>query len=102
MVEGRAGQEYATRVSQSFEPCGYIHPVAVDVSVLGNHVAEIDADAKSDFPGFRYGGLPRDLAPLHLDRTAHGLDHALKLGKQAVASRLDQSPGVSGNRRFEE
>jgi hypothetical protein len=46
------------RLGQSFEPCGNIDTVAVDVVLLDNDVAEIDADAEFDaallgIPSFR-------------------------------------------------
>src|ERR1700730_19349875 len=46
----------AARLGEPLEPRGDIHAVAKDVTALGDHVAEINADAKADAPLFGYTG----------------------------------------------
>ncbi len=68
-----------------------IDAVAVDVLALDNDVAEIDADAEIEplvlaaAAAFCLG-----LLPLHLDRAAQCIDHAVELDQQAIAHGLDQ------------
>ncbi len=38
----------AARLGQALQPGGHVHPLAVDVIPVLDHVAEIDADAKPD------------------------------------------------------
>jgi hypothetical protein len=53
-----------------------IDTIAEDVVVLGNDVAEIDADAKPDAPLVGHLGLPVEHAALHLGRAPHRVDNA--------------------------
>src|SRR5271165_1136266 len=48
MVAHRAGDAEAARLGQSFEAGGDIDPVAEDVALVEDDVAEIDPDAKLD------------------------------------------------------
>ena len=86
------GNEDAARLGEGFEPRRDVDPVAKDVAVLDDDVAEIDADAEFD----AFGGRHRDVAlghpALQFDRAAHRVDDAGKLGEEAVAGRLDDAP----------
>ena len=54
-------------------------------------------------PSFgRHTDVPLDEAALHLDRAAHGVDHAAELDERAVAGALDDAPMVRGDRRVDE
>ena len=59
----------------------------------------MSADAKLDAAVGRQGGVALDEARLHLDRAAHGIDHAAEFDANAVAGALDDAPrrrGVGG------
>jgi hypothetical protein len=60
---------------------------------------QMSADAKLDAAVGRQAGVALDEARLHLDRTAHGIDHAAEFDENAVAGALDDAPmrrGVGG------
>jgi len=60
-------------------------------------VADIDAHAKFDPPCRRHGGIAGDHFALHLDGTAHGVDHTGEFNKEPVAGRLDDATAVLGD-----
>jgi hypothetical protein len=73
LVVGRAGDGDAARFRQLFEVRGDVHAVAVEVALLTDHVAEIDADAEAD--ALRNGKilLPLGHAALDEDRAVGGI-----------------------------
>jgi hypothetical protein len=46
--------------------------------------------------------MPLDEAVLHLDRAAHGVDHAAELDKDAVSGSLDDAPVMRGDGRIDQ
>src|SRR5262249_54209297 len=76
---------------------GHVHPIAVDVAVLHDHVAEIDSDAEFDPPLAGDIGVAINHAVLHFDRAAHRLDRAGELDQYAIARRLHDAPLVLGD-----
>ena len=81
-------------LGQGFEPCGDIDAVAVDVVLIADDVAEIDADAELDPPLRRDGGVAHGHLALHVDRAAHRIDDAAELHQQAVAGGLDDAAAM--------
>ena len=63
-------------------------------SLLDDHVAEIDADAKPDAPLVGHIGLAVDHPALHLDGAAHRVDDAGEFRQQAVAGVLDDAAAM--------
>ena len=57
----------------------------------------MDADAELDAALRRQAGIALDHAVLHLDRAAHGVDHAAELDDAAVAGALDDAAMVHGD-----
>src|SRR5262249_6661466 len=82
---------------QRFEPGGNIDAVAADVAILDDDVADIDPHAKFDAVPCRCGGVAGDHLALQLDRTAHRVDDAGELGKEAVAGGLDDATAMLGD-----
>jgi hypothetical protein len=78
--------------------CRDVHAVAVDVVALGDHIAQMHPDAKSEAPVFRHGSISCRHAALDLGRTFHRLDHAAELGQHAVAHELDDAAAVARDR----
>ena len=72
-------------LGERFQPRRDVDTVAEDVVVLGDHVAEVDANAKSDAPLLGDHALAVDHPTLHLGGAAHRVDHAGKFRQQAVA-----------------
>jgi len=60
-------------------------------------VADIDAHAKFDPPCRRHGGIAGDHLALHLDGTAHSVNHAGEFNKEAVAGGFDDATPMLGD-----
>src|SRR5262245_55527872 len=89
----------ASRCCDLLKPGGDVDPIAEDVVALDDDVAEVDANAESNAAIFwNVDGLG-DHRCLHLDRAAHGIDHARELQQQAVAGGLDDAAAVTGDGR---
>src|SRR4030095_6952335 len=73
----------------------------MDVVALDDHVAEVDADAEFHSTIGRQAGVALGFSPLHPHRTAHGIDHAVKLYQEPVAHGLDQPTVMPGDLRLE-
>src|SRR6516162_707553 len=86
----------AAGLGDAFEPRGDVDAVAVDVAVLDDDVAEVDADPEGDPFLLRCRGIALDHRSLHGERAGDRLDHARELDQQAVAGRLDDSAVVPG------
>ena len=70
---------------------GDVHAIAIDIAVLEDDVAEVDADAELDAPVGRHVGIAPPHAVLDLDGGAHSVSYAVELDQQAVASGLDDA-----------
>jgi hypothetical protein len=84
-----AGNAYAARRALGLEPGRHIYPVAMQVGAIGKHVANVDADTKSD------GAIGRLIAIvvrhpfLHVDSAAHSPVDAVEHDEQRIASGLN-------------
>jgi hypothetical protein len=63
----------AARFGEPFEACRDVHAVAMDVIVLDDDVAEIDADAEPDLPILRHVPSALRHALLQFNRAPHGV-----------------------------
>ena len=73
----------------TFQSRGDINAIAHQVAVaLLDHIAEMNADPELDAALWWKAGVALDHAILHLDGTAHGVDHATKLHETPVAGAL--------------
>jgi hypothetical protein len=54
MLPHRTRDTNPARLTIRLEPRRHVHHAAVDIEAIGNHIANVDADAKSDRP---IGGL---------------------------------------------
>ena len=78
--------------ARPFEPRRDVDALAQNVAVrLGDHVAEIDADAKPDAPVGIEIGVAVEHAALHLGGTAHRIDDAGEFRQQPIAGGLDDT-----------
>ena len=93
----RGTEANPARLGQRFEPGCNVDAVAEDVAILDDDVTDIDAHAKFDAALCRCRGVAGDHLPLHLDRTAHRVDDAGELDKQAVAGRFDDATPMLGD-----
>jgi len=85
------------RLGERFEPCGDIDPVAKNIVLVDDNVAEVDPDAEFDAPVRRHIGVALGHLPLDFDGTPHRVDDALKLDQQPVAGGLDDAAAMLAN-----
>ena len=89
----------ATRRALGLEPGRHIHRVPVEISPVGNHVTDVNADTKADGP---IGGMVAVIGRyrlLHLHGTAHRPIDAIEQDEQGVASGLNDSAAMLIDRR---
>ena len=79
-----------------------VHPVAVDVVALDDHVSEVDADAEHDPPAIGHVGVALGHAALDGNRAFHSVDDARELDQGAVAHQLDDAPPIRSDGRVDE
>ena len=87
VVDG-AGDADFSGLGEPLETRGDVDPIAVDVALLDDHVADVDADAERDAPVL--GQLRLALGDALLDRggALDRIDHARELDQRAVAHEL--------------
>src|SRR5215472_2191713 len=88
MVMRLARKVDPTGLGDGLKPGGNINAVAIEVVAIDDDIAEIDADAKLYAFFTRNRGVSFVHATLHLDRAAHGIDHARKLNQNSVTGGL--------------
>lgn len=95
-------QHDAARRRDALEPGRHVDPVAVDVAAVGDHVAEMEADAEVKPVPFGRGGVAQGERALDIDGALQRADDAGELGELAVAHQLDRAPGVARDRRVDD
>jgi hypothetical protein len=93
----RGTEADAARLGQHFEAGRDVDAVPENVAILDDDVTEVDAHAKFDAPLCRYAGIAGGHLPLHLDRTAHGVDDTGELDKEAVTGGFDDAAAMLGD-----
>ena len=97
LITDHAANANPARLGECLQAGCHVDPVPEDVVLIGNHVAEVDADAKVDPLGGRSVRIPLDHPPLHLDSAANSGDHARELCKEPIASVLNDPTAVLSN-----
>src|SRR5215475_2626314 len=97
MVAHSARNADPTRLRQCLEPCRDVNAVAVNIAVLRDHVAEVDADPKVHSLVRRHLHIEQGHTLLHLDGAAYSLDHAGKFNKHSIARRPHDPATVLGD-----
>src|SRR5580700_11206105 len=85
------GNADAVRLRQPLQPGRDVDAVAIDVLGLGDHVAEIDADAQADALVFRDVMVAAAHCALHLDSAAYRRHDATELDQHAIAGIFDDA-----------
>jgi hypothetical protein len=85
-----------------YQSCGDVDAVAVNVPILDNDVAEIDADPERDALVLWQAGIAVHHALLDFDGAADRLDRARELDQHAVAGRLHDPALVAPDRRVDQ
>ncbi len=97
LVVDLAGYADAAGFRDPLKPCGDVHAIAKDIVVVDDDVADVNADAKFDPEVVRYVGVLHCHAALEFHGATHGLHHAGKLDKHAVAGSLHNAPAMRGD-----
>ena len=84
-------------LGERFQPRRHIDAIAVDIILVADDVADVDADAKFDATIGSYIGIAFGHAALNVDRVAHRVDDADEFHQHAVARGLDDTATVLGD-----
>src|SRR5262249_23077269 len=99
MYSGRHAD--ATRCRDLLQASGDIDAITEDVIALGDDVAKVDTRTERDAAPSGTVGRRGAARRLHLDRTAHSIDHAGEFQEQAVAGGLDDAASMAGDHRVD-
>ncbi len=95
---GVFGQTNPARLANPFQPGRDVHAVAHEVAVrFLDDVPKMNADAKLDTTFGRKASVALDHASLHLERAAHGVDHAAELDDDPIAGAFDDAAVMGGD-----
>jgi hypothetical protein len=100
VIVGGAGDDDAAGLRQLLQARGDVHAITVEIALVGDHIAEIDADAEADALDLRYLRLALRNAALGRDGTGDRIDDAAELAEHAVAHQLDYAALVLCNQRL--
>jgi hypothetical protein len=84
MIMDRSGNADAARRASGLEPCRDVYHIAVDIEAIWDHIADVNADAKAEMPGFGLCRKPICIEPSSPKEFRH-LQHRL----QAMRKSLD-------------
>src|SRR4029077_1197702 len=94
LAKGVIGNADAAGLGDALQPRCNVHPITEDVLFLNDHIAEIDADPKSDALVLWDVGIAIGHPSLQFGSASDGVHNAGKLGEEAVARVLDSAPAV--------
>ena len=90
------------RRGQRLDPCGDVDAVAVDVALVDDDIADVDADAEFDAAVFGNVRIALGGTALRVEREAHRVDGAGEFHQRAVAGGLDDAAVMFGNLGMEQ
>jgi hypothetical protein len=88
-----------TRFGQRLQPGRYIDPIAKNIAILDDDVADVDSHPELDAPVLRHSLIAGSHLPLCLHRASNSVDHAGELSQEAVTSSLDYAATMLGDLR---
>jgi hypothetical protein len=97
LVADDAADADPARLGQSFQPCRDIDAVAVNILLVDDDIAEIDADAEFDAALFGNTVIAQGQLALQLDSAAHRVDGAGELDQEPVAGGLHDAAAMLGD-----
>jgi len=102
LVPDDAADADPTWLGQPLQPRCDVDPIAENVALFDDHVAEVDTDAEPDPVIFGDAGFPIDHRVLQFGGTADRVDDAREFRQQAVAGVLYNAPSVLADLRFDQ
>src|SRR5215468_1385816 len=94
LIAHDAADADAPGLRQGFETRRDVDAVAIDVFVINDDIANVQANPKLNTPLWRNLHIALGHLPLDIDSTAYGVDDTGKLDKYAVTRRLNNAPAV--------
>jgi hypothetical protein len=79
-----------------------IDAITINVVAFDNNITKVDTDSQHDGWLRRAFVRRRGVGTLHRKCTAHGIDHATKLGDDAIAHQLHNAATMGGDCRVED
>jgi hypothetical protein len=102
VIADRLRDADAGRRTLSLEPRCHIHDVAVDVSSIGDHIADVDADANADGPIRGLVAIIGGDLLLHLRGTAYRTVNAVEHDEEGGTSRINNLAAMLVDRRIDQ
>jgi hypothetical protein len=102
MVADRARDADPARRCHCLQPRRDVDALAVNVIAIGDHVAEIDADAKSEAPLLGEVQIAVGHPALNFAGAAHRIDDAGEFRQHAVAGGLDDPAMMLADLRIDQ
>ena len=97
LVVDLARNHDAAGLGERLQPRGHVDAVAINIVVVADDVADVDADAELDAPIGWHIGIAFGHAALDFDGAAHSIDDADEFHQHAVAGGLDDAAPVLGD-----
>ncbi len=97
LVADSAGDVNLARLREPFQASGDVDAVAVNVVIIGDHIAGIDADAQPDPTIAVGGGIIPAQSLLDLEPAGNGICRAVEFGKKSVTHGADQAAAMLGD-----
>src|SRR5262249_29859364 len=86
-------------IGQTFQPSSNIHAITENITILNNHVANIDAHSQLNaFLGIN-AGIMLSHDGLNLGRTSKGIDYTGELNQQTVSCGFDDAASILSDHR---
>src|SRR5260370_27648263 len=97
LVAHSTGDVHFTWFCEPFQARGDIDAVAVDIVIIGDHIAGIDADAKP-YPAIAAGARIIRAQPfLYLEPAGNGIGRAVEFDEKPVRHGPDQAAAMLGD-----
>ena len=90
-----------SRLGEGLEAGRDVHPIAQDVAVLDDDVANVDADAEREAPVLRHRSLALGDDFLDRDGALDRIDRAREFDQRAIAHQLDNAAVVFVDQRLD-
>src|SRR5687767_799675 len=101
IVVGGAGDDDAAGLRQLFQAGGDVYAIAVEIALVGDHIAKIDPDAELDARVLGHLRLTLRHAALSGYGAGDGVDHTAELAEHPVTHELDDPAVVLRDPRFQ-
>jgi hypothetical protein len=102
VIRDRTRHANSARLRKTLQPSRDINGIAEEIFALHHYIADVDADPKSHLLGIRSIGILLPDGLLNLHGALHGIDGAREIGKNAVASRVEDPTAMRGDQAIDD